>query len=53
MDIDKIQDKFAKMGLGTPEQRAKLAKELSINLVDFSHKTNKELKIYNNTLKTD
>lgn len=53
MDIDKIQEKFAKMGLGTPERRAELTKELSIDMVDFPHETNKDLKIYNNTLEID
>lgn len=50
MDIDKIQEMFSEMGLGSSEQRAKLVRELSINMVDYSYKTNKDIEICNNTL---
>lgn len=53
MDIDKIQEMFSEMGLGSSEQREKLVRELSINVIDGSYNENKNIKTCNNTLKTE
>ena len=50
MDIKKIQEMFAEMGLGSTEQRDKMVKDLSINMVDYSYNENKDVKTCNNTL---
>ncbi len=50
MDVEEIQKMFSEMGLGSTEQRDKLIKDLSINMVDSSYDTNYEIKTYNNTL---
>ena len=51
MSSDEIQKMFAEMGLGTLEEREKLIKELSINMVDSSYENSFEIKTCNNTLK--
>ena len=53
MDIDKIQEMFSEMGLGTSEEREKLIKELSINMIDNSYDNSFEIKTCNNTLKEE
>lgn len=53
MDIDKIQEMFSEMGLGSSEQRAKLVRELSINMINYSYQENKDIKTCNNTLISD
>ena len=53
MDIDKIQEMFSEMGLGTSEQRDKMVKELSINMVDSIFDQNVEIKTSSNTLKSE
>lgn len=53
MDIDKIQEMFSEMGLGSSEQRDKLVKELSINMIDSSYEQNVEIKTSSNTLNSD
>lgn len=50
MDIKEIQEMFSEIGLGSTEQRDKLVKELSINMVDGSYDTNYEIKTGCNTL---
>lgn len=50
MDNDKIQEMFSEMGLGSYEQRDKIVKELSINMVDSNFDQNVEIKTSNNTL---
>lgn len=49
MDID-IQEMFFEMGLGSLEQRDKMVKELSINIVDSSFDQKVEIKTSSNTL---
>lgn len=53
MDIEEIQKMFSEMGLGSTEQRDKLIKELSINMIDSSYDSNYEIITGNNTLKTE
>lgn len=53
MDIEKIQEMFSEMGLGTSEERDKLIKELSINMIDSSYDNKFEIKTCNNTLKAE
>ena len=53
MDIDKIQEMFSEMGLGTSEQRDKMVKELSINMVDSNFDQNVEIKTSSNTLNSE
>ena len=50
MDIKEIQKMFSEMGLGSTEQRDKLVKELSINMVDNTIDKNVEIKTCSNTL---
>jgi hypothetical protein len=50
MKIQEIQEMFSEMGLGSSEQREKIVRELSINMVDGSYNENKNIKICNNTL---
>lgn len=50
MDIEEIQKMFSEMGLGSSEQRDKMVKELSINMVDSSFDENVNIKTSNNTL---
>lgn len=50
MDFDRIQEMFSEMGLGTSEQRDKMVKELSINMVDGNFDQNVEIKTSSNTL---
>jgi len=51
MDIKEIEEMFSEMGLGTCEERDKLIKELSINMVDNPYDGKYEIKTCNNTLK--
>lgn len=44
---------FSEMGLGTFEQRDKLVKKLSINMVDSTFEKDIEVKTSNNTLIID
>lgn len=53
MDKEEIQEMFSEMGLGSTEQRDKLVKELSINMVDSSYDTNYEIKTCSNTLNVE
>lgn len=53
MDIEEIQKMFSEMGLGSTEQRDKLVKDLSINMVDSSYDENYEIITGNNTLKVE
>lgn len=53
MDIDKIQEMFSEIGLGTSEQRDKMVKELSINLVDSNYDHTVEIKTSINTLNSE
>lgn len=53
MDLVEIQEMFSEMGLGSSEERDKLVKELSINMVDSSYNDNYEIKTCGNTLKTE
>ena len=53
MNLKEIQKMFSDMGLGTQEQRDKIAKELSINAVNHSFIEKENIKISNNTLKTE
>ena len=53
MDLKEIQKMFSDMGLGTQEQREKIVKELSINVVNRSFNENRNIKISNNTLKIE
>lgn len=53
MDKDEIQKMFSEMGLGSTEQRDKLVKDLSINMVDSSYDENYEIITGNNTLKAE
>lgn len=50
MDIKEIQKMFSEMGLGTSEERNKLVKDLSINMVENSYGMRVDSKISNNTL---
>lgn len=50
MDIKEIHKMFSEMGLGTSEERNKLVKDLSINMVDNSQDMSINSKISNNTL---
>lgn len=49
MSPDEIQKMFSEMGLGTSEEREKLIKKLSINMVDSSYEDSFEIKTCNNT----
>ncbi len=49
MNFEEIQEMFSEIGLGTLEQRNKLVKELSINMLDSTYDLNIEIKISNNT----
>ena len=51
MDIEEIQKMFSEMGLGSMEQRDKLVKDLSINMVDNTISKNNNIKNCTNTLK--
>ena len=53
MSSDEIQEMFSEMGLGTPEQRDKMVKELSINMVDSNFDQNVEIKTSSNTLNSE
>ena len=53
MDLKEIQEMFSEMGLGSPEQRNKLVKELSINVAEYSYDKNYDIKISSNTLKPE
>lgn len=53
MEIDKIQEMFSEMGLGSFEQRNKMVKELSIDIVDSSIDQNVEIKTISNTLNSE
>ena len=53
MDIEEIQKMFTEMGLGSSEQRDKLVKDLSINMVDSSYDENYKIITGNNTLKAE
>lgn len=53
MDIDKIQEMFSEIGLGTSELRDKMVKELSINLVDSNIDQKVEIKTISNTLNSE
>lgn len=53
MDLEEIQKMFSDMGLGTNEERDKIVKELSINMVDVSYDSDYEIKTCNNTLKAE
>ena len=50
MDIDRIQEMFTEMGLGSSEQRDKLVKELSINMLDGTLDHDVEIRTCRNTL---
>lgn len=50
MDIDTIQKMFSEMGLGSSEERNKLVKELSINMIDNNYDNNVKIKTSTNTL---
>ena len=52
MDSKEIQQMFSEMGLGTPEQRDKIVRELSIKM-DSHQESSIEIKIRNNTLKPE
>lgn len=51
MDIEKIQEMFSEMGLGATEEREKLVKRLSINMVESAYKKNDNIVTSNNTSK--
>ncbi len=53
MDNHEIQQMFSEMGLGTPQQRDKLIKELSINMVDVHREESIKIITSSNTLKLD
>lgn len=53
MDIDEIQEMFSEMGLGSSEQRVKMVKDLSINMVDSSRDNHVEIKTISNTLNNE
>ena len=53
MDIDKIQEMFSEIGLGSSEQRDKMVKELSINIVDSYFDQYVEIKTISNTLNNE
>ena len=53
MGIDIIQEMFSEMGLGSPDLRDKLVKDLSIDVVDVSTSEIIDVKICNNTLKAE
>lgn len=53
MDIDKIQEMFSEMGLGSSEQRDKMVKDLSINMVDSNRDNHVEVKTISNTLNNE
>lgn len=50
MDIEDIQKMFSEMELGSSEERDKMVKELSINMVDSNFDKSVEIKTCNNTL---
>lgn len=51
MDIEIIQEMFSEMGLGSYEDREKLVKRLSINMVESACKKNDNIVTSNNTSK--
>lgn len=53
MNIEEINKMFSDMGLGSSEQRDKMVKELSINMVDSSFDLDLEITTSSNTLNSD
>lgn len=53
MDTKEIQQMFSDMGLGSSEQRDKLVRDLSINMLDSKDEAPVEIKTYGNTLKPE
>jgi hypothetical protein len=53
MGQEEIQKMFSEMGLGSSEQRDKIVKELSINMVDSSFDQNVKIKTSSNTLNNE